>query len=184
MLLVAVLTAVISVNGAVAALLPMVVVIALRMGRAPSQLLMPLAFGAHAGSLLALTGTPVHILVSDAAIEAGAAGFSYFEFGLVGVPVVIGAIAIVVFFGPRLLPERHADSIPPDLSDHARTLIDQYSLADWVARLEVEPGSPLIGSTSAAIDLESVSRAGAGRRARGTGRCSRRASAHWRWGSW
>ena len=35
MLLVAVLTAVISVNGAVAALLPMVVVIALRMGRAP-----------------------------------------------------------------------------------------------------------------------------------------------------
>ena len=75
MLLVAVLTAVISVNGAVAALLPMVVVIALRMGRAPSQLLMPLAFGAHAGSLLALTGTPVHILVSDAAIEAGSAGF-------------------------------------------------------------------------------------------------------------
>ncbi len=153
MLLVAVLTAVISVNGAVAALLPMVVVIALRMGRAPSQLLMPLAFGAHAGSLLALTGTPVHILVSDAAIEAGSAGFNYFEFGMVGAPVVIGAIAIVVIFGPRLLPERHADSIPPDLSDHARTLIDQYSLADWVARLEVEPGSPLIGSTSAAIDL-------------------------------
>ena len=82
MLLVALLTAVISVNGAVAALLPMVVVIALRVGRAPSSLLMPLAFGAHAGSLLALTGTPVHILVSDAAIEAGEAGFSYFEFGL------------------------------------------------------------------------------------------------------
>ncbi|HEU5113187.1 MAG TPA: SLC13 family permease, partial [Acidimicrobiia bacterium] len=88
MLLVALLTAVISVNGAVAALLPMVVVIALRVGRAPSSLLMPLAFGAHAGSLLALTGTPVHILVSDAAIEAGEAGFGYFEFGLVGVPVV------------------------------------------------------------------------------------------------
>ena len=104
MLLVALLTAVISVNGAVAALLPMVVVIALRVGRAPSSLLMPLAFGAHAGSLLALTGTPVHILVSDAALEAGEAGFSYFEFGLVGVPVVIGAIAIVVLFGTRLLP--------------------------------------------------------------------------------
>lgn len=153
MLLVAVLTAVISVNGAVAALLPMVVVIALRVGRAPSQLLMPLAFGAHAGSLLALTGTPVHILVSDAAIDAGEAGFSYFEFGLVGVPVVIGAIAIVVLVGSRLLPERTARSIPPDLSHHARTLIHQYSLGEWVSRLEVTSGSPLLGLTPGALDL-------------------------------
>jgi len=153
MLLVALLTAVISVNGAVAALLPMVVVVALRMGRAPSQLLMPLAFGAHAGSLLALTGTPVHILISDAAVQAGEAGFSYFEFALVGVPVLVGAIAIVVFFGSRLLPERQAESIPPDLSDHARTLIDHYSLADWVARLEVREGSPLIGKTLSSLDL-------------------------------
>jgi di/tricarboxylate transporter len=153
MLLVAVLTAVISVNGAVAALLPMAVVIALRVGRSPSQLLMPLAFGAHAGSLLALTGTPVHILVSDAAIEAGEAGFSYFEFGLVGIPVLIGAIALVVLFGSRLLPERTAQSIPPNLSDHARTLIDQYSLGDWVARLEVGPSSQLVGVSASALDL-------------------------------
>jgi di/tricarboxylate transporter len=154
MLLVALLTAVISVNGAVAALLPMVVVIALRVARAPSSLLMPLAFGAHAGSLLALTGTPVHILVSDAAIEAGEAGFGYFEFGLVGVPVVIGAIAIVVLFGTRLLPERVAESIPPDLSDHARTLINQYSLGEWVARLEVQEASPLVGVTTSSISLD------------------------------
>lgn len=154
MLLVALLTAVISVNGAVAALLPMVVVIALRVARAPSSLLMPLAFGAHAGSLLALTGTPVHILVSDAAIEAGEAGFGYFEFGLVGVPVVVGAIAIVVLFGTRLLPERVAESIPPDLSDHARTLVDQYSLGEWVARLEVQEASPLVGVTTSSISLD------------------------------
>src|SRR3954447_15429415 len=42
MSLVAVLTALISVNGAVAALLPVVVVMAVRLKRAPSQLLMPL----------------------------------------------------------------------------------------------------------------------------------------------
>ena len=64
MLLVALLTALISVNGAVAALLPVVVVMAVRLKRAPSQLLMPLVFSAHAGSLLALTGTPVNVLVS------------------------------------------------------------------------------------------------------------------------
>jgi di/tricarboxylate transporter len=55
MLLVALLTALISVNGAVAALIPMVVIVAVRIGQPPSRWLMPLAFGAHAGSMLALT---------------------------------------------------------------------------------------------------------------------------------
>ena len=76
MLLVAVLTALISVNGAVAALLPVIVVTAVRLGRPPSQLLMPLAFGAHAGSLLALTGTPVNVIVSECAPTTRASGAS------------------------------------------------------------------------------------------------------------
>ena len=71
MALVALLTALINVNGAVAALVPVAVVMAVRTGRSPSQLLLPLAFGAHAGSLLALTGTPVNVIVSDAAADAG-----------------------------------------------------------------------------------------------------------------
>ena len=75
MLLVAGLTALISVNGAVAALLPVIVVIAVRLGHSPSQLLMPLVFGAHAGSMLTLTGTPVNVIVSEAA-TATAAGRS------------------------------------------------------------------------------------------------------------
>ncbi len=45
----AALTALITVNGSVAALVPVVVVMALRLGRAPSQLMMPLAFAGHAG---------------------------------------------------------------------------------------------------------------------------------------
>lgn len=158
MLLLATLTAVISVNGAVAALLPMVVVVALQVHEPQSQLLMPLAFGAHAGALLALTGTPVHILVSDAARDAGAGGFSYFEFALVGVPAVAGAIAIVVLAGPRLLPRRNPASIPPDLSDHTRTLIEQYALEHTdqhalmnrrvgIAEAIVPPRSQLVGTT-------------------------------------
>jgi len=53
----------ISVNGAVAALLPVVVVTAIRLGRSTSQLLMPLVFAAHAGSMLTFIGTPVNVLV-------------------------------------------------------------------------------------------------------------------------
>lgn len=71
MVLVALLTALISLNGAVAALLPVVVVIAVRLQRKSSQLLMPLVFAVHAGSMLALTGTPVNVLVSDAGSDAG-----------------------------------------------------------------------------------------------------------------
>ena len=126
MLFAAGLTAIISVNGAVAALLPMVVVTAVRQRQATSQLLLPMAFAAHAGSQLALTGTPVNVLVSEAAYEAGTGSFGYFEFALVGVPLVVGTIIIAVVLGPRLLPKRSPASLPPDLTAHARTLSRQY----------------------------------------------------------
>lgn len=109
-LLVAVVTAFISVNGAVAALIPMVVVVATRVGIPVSHMLMPLAFAAHAGSLLALTGTPVNIIVSDAAREAGERAFGFFEFALAGLPLLAGTILIVVLFGRVLLPERTRQS--------------------------------------------------------------------------
>ena len=108
MLLVALLTALISVNGAVAALLPVIVVASVRLRRPASQLLLPLAFAAHAGSLLTLTGTPVNVIVSDYGDAAGVGRFGFFEFALVGVPLVAGTVAIVVLAGERLLPDRQA----------------------------------------------------------------------------
>ena len=162
MLFAAGLTAIISVNGAVAALLPMVVVTAVRQRQATSQLLLPMAFAAHAGSQLALTGTPVNVLVSEAAYEAGTGTFGYFEFALVGVPLVVGTIIIAVLLGPRLLPKRSPASLPPDLSEHARTLSRQYLMDQrepfttdgellghrvGVAELVIPPRSGLIGAT-------------------------------------
>jgi di/tricarboxylate transporter len=157
MLLVAVLTALISVNGSVAALLPVVAVMAVRLRMSPSQLLMPLAFGAHAGSLVALTGSPVNVIVSEYADDAGVGRFGFFEFALVGVPLLAGTIAIVVFFGERLLPARKPRAITRDFGDLARTLVDQYALADdpdelvsrrsGMAEVIVPPRSALIGET-------------------------------------
>ena len=157
MLLVALLTALITVNGAVAALVPVAVVLALRLSRSPSQLLMPLAFGAHAGSLLALTGTPVNVIVSEAAEDAGVGAFGFFEFALVGVPLLVGTIAIVVLLGERLLPDRRPRSSSRDFGDHARTLVAQYALAappeelltrsSGAAEVVIPPRSELIGET-------------------------------------
>jgi di/tricarboxylate transporter len=143
MLLCAGLTALISVNGAVAALLPVVVVMAVRTGRAPSQLLMPLVFAAHAGSMLTLTGTPVNVIVSNYAADLTGHGFGFFEFALAGIPLLAMAIVVVLLAGPRLLPERRPKSLPPDLSRHAKTLVDQYQLARAEpAAVEAGPGVP------------------------------------------
>jgi di/tricarboxylate transporter len=155
MLLCAGLTALISVNGAVAALLPVVVVMAVKLGTPSSQLLMPLAFAAHAGSMLALTGTPVNVIVSEASKDATGDEFGFFEFTAVGVPLLAGTVAIVVLLGPRLLPDRNARVMPRDFSDHARVLLRQYDLdqrggplysrRSGVAEVIIPPRSGLIG---------------------------------------
>jgi di/tricarboxylate transporter len=158
MLLVAGLTALISLNGAVAALLPVMVLQGIRRGP-PSQLLMPVVFAAHAGSLLTMTGTPVNVLISDITARETGRGFGFFEFAIMGVPLLFGTMAISVAFGRKLLPDRTGRTIPADLSALARTLIEQYSLnrgpvttpdplltpERGVAEVVIPPRSPLIG---------------------------------------
>jgi di/tricarboxylate transporter len=136
-------------------LLPVAVITSVRLNRSPSSLLLPLAFGAHAGALLALTGSPVNVIVSNAAKEAGVGPFGFFEFALVGLPLVAGTIAIVVLFGERLVPQRSPQTSSPNFSTHARTLIEQWDLDDdpdalltrrsGLAEVVVPPRSELIG---------------------------------------
>jgi len=158
MLTCAALTALITPNGSVAALLPVIVVMAVRTRRAPSQLLMPLAFAAHAGGLLVLTASPVNVVVSEAADDAGVGPFGFFEFALVGLPLLAGSVAIVVLFGERLLPTRAPRAIKRDFSAHARTLVEQYGLdveperlltrGRGVAEVVIPPRSGLAGETA------------------------------------
>lgn len=153
MSLTAMLTMFVGTAGAVVALLPVVIVISVRLGRKSSQLLMPLAFAAHAGSMLALTGTPVNVLVSDAAVDEGFAGFGFFEFALVGLPLILGSMAIVVLLGARLLPQRNGAAIPADFSRHARTLVEQYGLGNDIHRLRIRGSSHYVGRAPSTIDL-------------------------------
>lgn len=154
MLAVAVLSALITPNGSVAALYPMVVVLAIRMKVAPSKHLMPLAFGAHAGAMLVLTGSPVSLLAAEYAAEAGDRRFSFFEVALVGVPLLIGTIGIVILLGNRLLPTRKPALQLRDLSTLPTTLEHQYiSGEEELARLRVMQGSSLIGEQLRRVDM-------------------------------
>jgi di/tricarboxylate transporter len=153
MLLCALLTALISLNGSVAALLPMVVMLALRTGRSPSRMLMPMVYAGSAGSLLVLMGSPVNVIVSEAADDAGAGTFGFFEFGAVGLPILVGTIVLGVVLSDRLLPERTPAVMLPDLSRHADTLATHYDLRDGFYRLRVRERSPLLGLAPGAVDL-------------------------------
>jgi len=155
--LVALLVALISLNGAVAALLPVVVVIAVRLKRNSSQLLMPLVFAGHAGSMLALTGTPVNVLVSEAGLDTGVGGFGFFEFALAGIPLLAGTMAIIILFGEKLLPQRNGATMPADFSRHAKTLVEQYGLASGIHQLRVRKSCPYVGQSSGGVDLGSWS---------------------------
>ena len=151
------LTSIITVHGAVAALIPVAVVAGMQAGVPASRLLLPMAFAAHAGAMLTLTGSQINIIYSEAAHDAGAGGFGFFEYSLVGIPLVAGTVAIVALFGERLLPNRTPAQRAVDYSDHGAVLAEHYEIDDAAAKLferetgtvevVVPPRSTLIGTT-------------------------------------
>jgi len=147
------LSALITGSGAVAALMPVAVMAAVRLRQSPSQLLMPLAFASHAGSNLLLTGAPKNILVSEALEDAGLKGFAFAEFALVGLPLLAGTIVIILLLGKRLLPLQSSARLPADFSQHAQTLVEHYGLRDGVFRLRVRSSCSYIGMAPTALDL-------------------------------
>ncbi|GEK21921.1 SLC13 family permease [Cellulomonas xylanilytica] len=153
MALSAVMAALVTPNGAAAALLPVVVLAARRSGQSTSQMLMPLAFAASAGALLVLSGSTVNVIVSDALFEATGERFGFFEFGLIGLPLVLVTIAVSVLVGRRLLPDRSPTSLPADYSAHVDTLVEHYSLDVGFFRLEVLPGSDVVGSRREQVEV-------------------------------
>ncbi len=157
MLLCAALTALISLNGSVAALLPLVVVLAMRTRQPPSRLLMPTVYAGSAGSLLVLMGSPVNVIVSDASVDAGEGAFGFFEFAIVGLPILVGTVVLASLLAPRVLPDRKPVSAPPDLSRHAEALARHYDLHDGFHRLRVREQSDLVGRDPDDLDLPACS---------------------------
>lgn len=152
MVVAAVFSGLIGMNGASAAMLPIVVVVAVRTGLAPSKLMVPLAFACLTGSKLTLLGTPVNVIAASQAEESGAGSIGFFQWSVLGLPLLAGTIVIIVLLGDRLLPERRSLSIPADFSAHAETLVEHYRLDQGLHRLRVRRSSGLVGRP-AAVDL-------------------------------
>jgi len=141
-------------TGTVAALLPVTISAAWNAGTMPSKLLMPMAFGSNTGGLLTLTGTPPNIIVSNTMIEEGMAGFSFFEFGLIGLPLLIISILYFRYIGHKLLPNRKTENRPINIDSEMHKWIESYSIGHNMYRLRIRSMSQLIDTKIGAWEFE------------------------------
>ncbi len=143
----ALLSAFISNTGTVATLMPAVVAAAWSIGSVPSQFLMPLAVAANTGGLLTLTGTPPNIVVAETLESAGFAPFGYFEYALIGLPLLVTAIVYMRFLGQHLLPHRKTGDPPVDLNASLGEMAEAYFHSDNLFQLRVRAASAIVGQT-------------------------------------
>jgi len=149
-----VLSGFVSNTGTVATLMPLTISSAWSIGTFPSKFLMPVAFGSNTGGLLTLTGTPPNIIVSNALVESGFDGFSFFEFSLIGVPFLIIAVLYFRFFSDKLLPKNKTNNKPVDINSTLHEWINDYKVNDDYYRLRVRSISPLLNTKIEQWDLE------------------------------
>lgn len=149
----AALSAFISNTGTVAMMVPVIVAAAWGMKSLPSKYLMPVAMTANIAGLLTLISTASNIIVSDTLVGAGLHPFGFFDFTLIGLPLLIVTITYTLFFGKRLLPERQPAKRPLDLAASIGELSDAYSLEGNLFSLHVLPGSDLVGQTLGQANL-------------------------------
>lgn len=149
----AVMSAVISNTGTVAALMPAVVVAAWGVRSTPAAFLIPLAFAANVGGLLTLTGTAPNVVISEALDAAGFRPFGFFEFSWIGIPLLVVTVLYIALVGRRLLPKRRVRNAPVELAAELEELADIYSLDGELYRLRVRAGSPLVGSSLREADV-------------------------------
>ncbi len=140
--------------GVAALFLPMVMEVARRTGHSPSRLFMPLSFGCLLGGLITLIGTPPNIIVSQALVAEGRAGFQLFDFTPVGSLVMLAGVCYMAIIGRRLLPVQDI-SRPPRL-DQADDVAQFYNLHHRLFVVRLPEGSPLSGKTLADSRLRPV----------------------------
>lgn len=120
------MSGVLSNTGTAAVLIPVVVGIAARSGFSRSRLLMPLVFAAAMGGNLSLIGAPGNLIAQSALQEMGLK-FGFFEYALIGLPILIAGIVFYALFGQKFLPAATSGDAESTFSDK----IDQSKVPAW-----------------------------------------------------
>ncbi len=103
MVVVGVMSGFLSNTGTAAVLIPVVIGVAAKSGFARSRLLMPLVFAAALGGNLSLIGAPGN-LIAQSALQNIGSGFGFFEYAIVGLPMLICGVIYFLTIGYKFLP--------------------------------------------------------------------------------
>ena len=108
MVIVGVMSGFLSNTGTAAVLIPVVIGIAAKSGYKRSRLLMPLVFAAAMGGNLSLIGAPGN-MIAQSALEPLGLSFGFFEYAVVGLPILIAGILFYATIGSRILPNHDTE---------------------------------------------------------------------------
>lgn len=134
MVIISSISAFVNNTAAVAVFIPVVIEVCRRTGASPSRVLMPMSHAATFGGMCTLIGTSTNLVTHEFARSYGLRGFSMFELGKVGLPMLIAGFAYMLFVGRRFLPRTQ----PGDV------LTMQFA-ERYLAELIIEPDSSWIG---------------------------------------
>ena len=107
MVIVGFMSGVLSNTGTAAVLIPVVIGIAAKSGYKRSRLLMPLVFAAAMGGNLSLIGAPGN-LIAQSALKNINLSFGFFEYAIVGLPILIAGIIFYATIGFMILRYKEA----------------------------------------------------------------------------
>ncbi len=127
----------------VAVMIPVVMQLAIKVGVAPSKLLIPLSYMTVLGGMMSLIGTSTNILVDGVAKDAGLEHFSLFEIAPLGIAVTLAGGLFLGIFGNRLLPVRQSMGV----------LLNDRRKLKFFTEVAVPEDSTLIGQAVLDIDL-------------------------------
>ncbi len=162
MLATAMLAAVLSANGTVAVMLPIVLSLCRRSGVSPTKLLIPLAFAASLGGALTLIGTTTNLVVSTELREAGLKPFGFFSFAPAGLVMFTIGVVYMVTVGTRLLPKPPSGAGQDERGDRMQgfvsrpALIHSYGVGTQVCKVRIPHQSEFVGQTLRDLQLRSV----------------------------
>lgn len=135
MSVVGLLSAFINNTAAVAIFLPVVLEVCRRTKLSPGRVLMPMSHAATIGGMCTLIGTSTNLVAHEYAQAQGLSGFSMFELGKVGVPMLLVGFAYMLLIGRNFLPRQ--PQAPNPMQD--------VQAGNYVAELLVQPNSEWIG---------------------------------------
>jgi di/tricarboxylate transporter len=143
MVIISALSAFVNNTAAVAVFIPVLIEVCRRTNTSPSRVLMPMSHAATFGGMCTLIGTSTNLVAHEFARSHGLRGFSMFELGKVGLPMLIAGYAYILFIGRRFLPRTQPNEVlAPQLDER------------YVAEVIVQPDSSWYGREVNAEVLE------------------------------